>query len=311
MKLERTERLVKISGVLILTLILNFSVCVLKVILGLVTGSLTIMADGLHSLGDSFSNVIGILGIHFAQKPPDKKFPYGYEKFETVSTLIIASLISITFFEVMKNGVERLLHPQAVSISPLVIILMLVSIGINIFVVWYEGGAGKKFRSELLIADSSETRTDIVVSIAVTIGVYLMSRGVMWLDGVITLLVGLMILKVIVETIKSTIKILCDGQVVEPKEVQKVVLGVNGTKFCHAIRSRGREEAFYLDFHLGVEPKMPIEKAHDEVCHRVKLALEKKYPGMKAAHIHIEPNNAAGRNRGNSVFAQKDPYGMN
>jgi len=307
---DRKRRLKKISGVLIATFILNLTVCILKVVLGLVTGSFTIVADGLHSLGDSFSNVMGILGIHLAQKNPDKKFPYGYEKFEAVATLIIASIISITFFEVMKNGVERLLHPQTVSISPLVIILMLVSIGINIFVVWYEGGAGRRLKSELLIADSSETRTDIVVSIAVTIGVYFISRGVLWLDGVITLFVGLMIFKVIIEIIQSTVRILCDGQVIDPNDVRKTVLKVSGAKFCHAIRSRGREEAFYLDFHLGVDPKMMIEKAHDDVCHRVKLALEKKYPEMKAAHIHIEPNNAAGRSRGNSVFAKTDPYGM-
>ena len=142
---------------------------------------MTIVADGLHSLGDSFSNVMGLLGIGMAGKQPDKRFPYGYEKFEAVTTLIIASIISITFFEVMKSGVERLFHPQPVEISPLVIILMIVSIGINIFVVLYEGGAGKKYKSELLIADSSETKSDIVVSIAVIVGVFFISKGVWWL----------------------------------------------------------------------------------------------------------------------------------
>lgn len=306
--MEREGRLAKIQKVLTFTFLLNLFVCVLKIVLGVVTGTLTIVADGLHSLGDSFSNIIGILGIRLALKPPDKKFPYGYEKFETVATLVIASIISITFFEVMKNGVERLFNPQAVEISPLVIILMVVSIGINIFVVWYEGGAGRKYKSELLIADSSETRTDILVSIAVTIGVIFISQGVLWLDGVITLFVGLCILKVIIDIVKSTVKILCDGQVIDPKLVKQVVLSVPGTKFCHAIRSRGRQEAFYLDFHLGVEPTTSIELAHDEICHQVKLALEKSFPELKAAHIHIEPDNEMGRVRGNSVFAKTDSY---
>ncbi|HSV94897.1 MAG TPA: cation diffusion facilitator family transporter [Spirochaetia bacterium] len=306
--MEREERLAKIQGVLGVTLALNLTVCALKIVLGLVTGILTIVADGLHSLGDSFSNIIGLLGIRLAQKPPDKKFPYGYEKFETVATLVIASIISITFFEVMKSGVERLFHPQAVSISPLVIVLMVVSVCINIFVVWYEGGAGRKYKSELLIADSSETKTDIFVSIAVIIGVVFISQGVWWLDGVITLFVGLCILRVIIDIIKSTIKVLCDGQVVDPDDIRRVVLSVPGAKFCHAIRSRGRLEAFYLDFHLGVAPETSIEVSHDEICHRVKLALEKEYSGLKAAHIHIEPDNEMGRVRGNSVFAKTDSY---
>ena len=306
---EEKGRLTKIQGVLVVTLILNFSVCVLKILLGLFTGAITIVADGLHSLGDSFSNVIGLFGIHMAQKPPDKKYPYGYQKFETYTTLIIASLITYTFIEVMRGGVERLIHPQAVTISPIVLVLMVVSICINIFVVWYEGGAGKKYKSELLIADSSETKSDIVVSVAVTVGVFFISRGALWLDGIITMAVGLLILRVIISIYKSTVKVLCDGQVVNPEEVEAVVLSVEGSKFCHAIRSRGRDEAFYLDFHLGVEPTMIIEEAHDDVCHRVKLALEKKYPQMKGAHIHIEPNNEAGRKRGNSVYAISDPYG--
>lgn len=308
--LEKVNRLVKIQGVLVVTLLMNLTVCVLKIVLGLITGTLTIVADGLHSLGDTLSNIMGLLGIHFAQKPPDKKFPYGYEKFETFSTMAIASLITYTFIEVMKRGVDRLLHPQAVTISPLILILMLLSIGINIFVVWYEGGAGRKYKSELLIADSNETKSDILVSFAVLVGVFFISRGVLWLDGVITLGVGLLILRVIIDIYRSTIKVLCDGQVVEPAEVEAVVLSVPGAKFCHAIRSRGREEAFYLDFHLGVEPVMAIEEAHDDVCHRVKLALEKRYPQLKAAHIHIEPNNEAGRRRGNSVFAISDAYGL-
>jgi len=308
--MDKKDRLEKIQGVLIVTLIMNFSVCVLKVLLGFFTGSLTIVADGLHSLGDTFSNIMGLLGIRLARKPPDKKFPYGYEKFEAVATLIIASIISITFFEVMKSGVERLLHPRAITISPLVLILMVVSIGFNIFVVWYEGGAGKKYKSELLIADSNETKSDILVSIAVMVGVFFISRGVLWLDGVITLFVGLCILKVIIDIVKSTIKILCDGQVVDPVDVEATVLSVSGAKFCHAIRSRGRSEAFYLDFHLGVEPTMIIEKAHDEICHQVKLALEKRYPELKGAHIHIEPDNEMGRKRGNSVFAISDSYGL-
>ncbi len=306
--MDRRERLVKIQGVFGKTLFLNLAVCILKVVLGLVTGSWTIAADGLHSLGDSFSNVIALIGIGLAQKPPDKKYPYGYEKFEAVATLVIASLISVTFFEVTKSGIERLLHPQVITISPLVFLLMICSIGVNIFVVWYESRAGKRYKSELLLADASETKTDIFISAAVIVGMFFIDQGIYWLDGLFTIFVGLLILKVIIEIIESTVKVLCDGQIIDPEKIKTVIMSVPGVRFCHAIRSRGREETFYLDFHLGVDPELSIEEAHDEICHQVKLALEANFPGMKSALIHIEPNNEMGRSRGNSVFGKKDGF---
>jgi len=303
---ERKERLVKINRVLILTMFLNLFVCLLKVVLGLVTGSLTIMADGLHSLGDTLSNIVGMVGIKLAQKQPDKKYPYGYEKFEAVATLIIAGLISITFFEVMKSGIERLLNPQVVEISPLVLLLMAVSVGVNIFVVWYESRASKRHRSELLHADASESRTDIYISIGVMIGIFFMYQGMYWLDGVITIIVGLFILKVIIDIIISTVKVLADGQIIDPEEVEKIVLSVPGARFCHSIRSRGREDAFYIDLHLGVDPNISVEEAHDEICHSVKLALEEHYSTLKSAQVHIEPDNESGRHRSRSVFAKNE-----
>lgn len=308
--MERQERLKKVNRVLIITMILNLSVCILKIVLGLVTGALTITADGLHSLGDSFSNIVGIAGVRLAQRSPDEKFPYGYEKFEAVATLVIASVISITFFEVVKNGIERLLNPQPVEISPLVMFLIGASILVNILIVWYEGGAGRRYNSELLTADSQHSRSDIWVSVAVLVGLVLMNLGLYWLDGVITLVIGLFILRVIWEIIRSTVNILADGQVIDPEEISRVVLAVPGARFCHAVRSRGREDGFYLDLHLGVDPDISVEQAHDEICHKVKLALAEKFPALKYAQIHIEPFNEDGIGRANSVFGKSDTYGI-
>lgn len=308
--MERRERLHKIHKVLVATFFLNLATCLIKIVLGLATGVLTITADGFHSLGDSLSNIVGIFAIHLSRKDADEKYPYGYEKFEAVATLVIASIISITFFQVAKSGIEKLMHPQGVVIHPYVFGVMLVSTLINVFVVWYEGGWGKRLKSELLIADSSETKSDIVVSLAVMGGVYFIGRGVAWLDGAITLVIACFILHIIISIIRDTTKVLCDAQVIDPEEVERVAMAVEGAKFCHAIRSRGRETGFYLDFHLGVDEALPIEMAHDDVCHRVKEALHDHFPNMKAANVHIEPDNESGRTRANSVFRTRDTYGI-
>jgi cation diffusion facilitator family transporter len=206
--MNRLDRLSKINRVLILTFFLNLSVCTIKIVLGLVTGSITILSDGLHSLGDMFSNVVGMVGIFFARKQ-NQDTNLGYEKFELIATGVIALVISVTFVEVMINGIDRLLNPHIVVITPIVFVLMGINILVNVAVAWYETNAGKKYKSDLLIADASETKIDVLISLAVMAGVFFMNLGFWWLDGVLSILIGLLILKILFEilmTIYKTIK---------------------------------------------------------------------------------------------------------
>lgn len=307
---KRLERLGKIQTTLIWTLVMNVGVCVLKIVLGLATGIFTITADGLHSLGDSFSNVVGLAGIRLAKKEPDKQFGYGYDKFEPIVTLFIVSLISVTCYEVFKSGIARLFRPHHIAISGMIIAIMLISMAVNVATIIYEGGVGRRLKSELLIADSNETKSDLWVSGGVILGVLVIGKTGWWqLDGILSIAIGFLILRVIWGIIVPTAKALADAQVVLPEKVAEMVMATPGARFCHAIRSRGRGEGFYLDLHLGVDKNLSIERAHDDVCHRVKIALHAAFPGLKSANVHIEPDNESGRSRSSSVSRESDPYG--
>lgn len=309
MEQKRQNRLKQIQKALIITFFMNLSVCVIKIILGLVTGILTITADGFHSLVDSASNIIGLMGIRLAQKEPDKKYAYGYDKFEPVVTLLIVSLISITCYKVLESGFERFFNPQTNRMYPIAFVLMFVSMAVNVVIIKYEGGVGKRLKSELLIADSNETKSDLWVSGGVIVSLFIIHTTGWWrADGLITFIIGLFIMKVIWDIVVPTSRILADAQVVDTEKVIAVALNVPGVRFCHAVRSHGRTEGFYLDLHLGVDKNLTVEKAHDGICHNVKIALFEKLPGLKAANIHIEPDNENGKNRGNSVFRESDPY---
>lgn len=307
---ERQKRLSQIQRVLFFTFLLNLSVCVLKIVLGILTGIFAITADGLHSLIDSASNVIGFFGIRLARRTPDEKYAYGYDKFEPIATLLMVSLISITCYKVLEVGFLKLLHQQPVSLHPIVFVIMILSVGINIFIIRYEGGAGKRLGSQLLIADASETKSDLWISGGVLLGIFMIKKTGWWrLDGLVTIFIGLIILRVIWNIIIPTARHLADGQVIDPQEVAGVVQSIPGAEFCHAVRSRGHKDGFYLDFHLGVDKSITVEKAHDDVCHRVKKVLYENFPGLKSANIHIEPNSDSARTRANSVFRESDPYG--
>jgi cation diffusion facilitator family transporter len=307
---KRTERLAEVNVVLVVTLALNFAVCVVKIVLGLVTGILAITADGVHSLGDSLSNVVGLLGVRLARRSPDERYPFGYDKFEAITTLVVASLISVTFFSVLENGVGRLLHPRPMQVSLLTLALIAGTVLVDLFIVWYEGGAGRRLSSELLVADAAETRGDVYVSLSVLAGVFVIGRwGLWWLDGLLTLVIAYAILRIIVQIYRDTSRILCDAQVVDPTVISDIVMRVPGVQFCHAIRTRGRPNGYYAEFHLGVAQLLTIEQAHDDVCHRAKEALHQALPNLKSALVHIEPDTADGRSRARSVFRRRDPYG--
>lgn len=310
--MKREVRLGEVKRVLIVTLFLNLSVCLIKIGLGLITGIMTIVADGLHSLGDTLSNLIALVGVNMAKKKPDEKHSYGYDRFEEIFTLLIVGLISIICFEVLKTGFLRLLNPEQNEIGQLTIVVMIVSMVVNIITIVYEGRAGRRLKSQLLLADMSETKGDLWISGSVIVSLFVAKHtGWYWLDGLATIFIGLFIARLIWEIIIPTAKQLADAQAINPMEVYYLVMSVNGVRFCHAIRSRGTEDSFFLDFHLGVDPEASVELAHDKICHETKKILKEAFPGLRSASIHLEPANEAGYKREGSIFQDRDPFGHN
>lgn len=306
---NRDIRFKEIEKVLVITLFLNLLASVAKITLGLATGVMAIAADGFHSLGDTFSNVVGIVGTRFARRPPDNEHAYGYDRFEEVATLLVVSLISITCYKVFETGISHLLSPVIIKMDGLMLAIIVGSMVINAITVIYEGGAGNRLNSKLLTADAAETKSDLWVSGVVIISTSIASfTGWYWLDGISTILIGLMITKIIWEIVVPTAKQLADAQVVDPEEICQVIRVVAGVKWCHAVRSRGKKESFFLDCHIGVDPKISIEEAHDKICREVKVALRRQFPGLLSANIHIEPDNEATAKREGSTFSDRDPF---
>lgn len=296
----------KKSWVLKFTLILNIAVSVLKIITGLFTGLLNLVADGIHSGLDSVSNYIGIHVIRISKKPADENYPYGYSRFETAGVMAICIFLGIAFVEIVHLAIERIINPATISFGPLTFIVVAISIAINIFVAIYEKNKAKELESDFLEGDAEHTLSDVGISVSVLIGLILIKFGWMIFDPVITGIIALFIFRSFWKNFTGAIATLCDAAVVPEDEIKTFVTSISGVKFCHAIRSRGRKDAFFMDIHIGVHSKMSIEAAHDNISHRVKLALRERYPKLICANIQIEPDNESSRNRVKSVFKEKD-----
>lgn len=282
------EKYRQIQQVQWVILFLNLVVCILKLGFGIVTHSGAMLADGVHALGDAGNNIAGMIGIYFAYQPKDEKHPYGHRKFETFSTLLISAVLVLSSWQLFQLAVDRMLHPQAVYVSVLSMAAMVVSILMNVFISRFELRKARELTSDFLASDARHTLSDVYISLSVLCSLLLSWLGIWWIDTVITILVGLVILHTAVDITKAAVDVLCDAKVLEPAEIDEVVQEFSEIVGSEAIRSRGRKDDMHVHLHISVKEEMELTAAH-HLIHALEAALKKRFPGISDVAIHVEP----------------------
>ncbi|MDD5246378.1 MAG: cation diffusion facilitator family transporter [Candidatus Omnitrophica bacterium] len=286
---SKDARYGEIRKILLLILALNWSVALVKIIFGLCSRTSSITADGFHSLSDGASNVIGLIGITFAAQPKDLDHPYGHKKYETLFSLGIAAALFLVCFNLVKEGIQRIYHPVIPEVGPKSFLVMLMTLGINLWVAHYEARKGKALGSDILLSDAMHTKADIFTSLSVIIALVVIRLGYPILDPIATLLITLFIAHAAVVIIKNSSRVLVDSAaIVDTKKIVDIVLSVKGVKTCHKIRSRGRPDDIHLDLHVQVAPEMHIDRAH-KICYCIEEAIKQGMPEVTDVLIHIEP----------------------
>ena len=283
-----TTRTAAVSAVLYRVLFLNLIVAAAKIALGLSTGAVSVLSDGFHSLTDTASNVVGIIGVRAASAPPDVDHPYGHRKFETMASVGILIFLLLVLREVLSAAWERLHSGGTLSITPLTFAVMGGTFAINLAVVFYERRAGKRLQSEMLIADAHHTTSDLMTSATVILALIGVRAGYAWLDPAAALVVAGFIGYACWEIFQSTSGILGDRIVIPEEEILEVVKSVPEVIGSHHIRTRGSADFVFLDMHVWMRADMPLDDAH-RVSHVVKDRLIQRFPQIKDAVIHIEP----------------------
>ncbi|MGQ9681756.1 MAG: cation-efflux pump [Anaerolineae bacterium] len=281
-----------VRWVLIYTMGLNLLVTAVKLLAGFVTGSLSLVADGLDSLFDSVSNVVGLVGIAVAARPPDAGHPYGHRKFETLSAAGITILLFMTTVELVRSAVERLRHSVQPEINLWTVLAIVLSIAVHLYVSWYERRKGKELKSEFLVADAMHTRADVLVSVAVGVGMIVVRLGFPVVDAVLALVIAGLIAKIGFDIIRDSSKILADAAAIDEAVVKDIVSRVPGVVTFHRMRSRGQEDDIHLDLHVHVRPGTPVEEAH-AIAHEVERRLQAGVQGLRDVVVHIEPERGA------------------
>lgn len=284
-----TDRLRAVRRVLWWVLLLNVGVAAAKLGYGLLIDSVSITADGFHSLFDGTSNIIGLIGLGLAARPADKGHPYGHGKYETFASAAIGALLLFAAWRVGSSAFVRLQNPgSGPAVDGISFVIMVATLAINLVVTTLERRAGKRLGSELLKADASHTASDVLVTLGVIGGLVAVRLGYPIADPLLGLIVAVFIVFTAFRVLAGAGGSLADTARLDPAEVSARALDVDGVLGCHDVRTRGSESEVYVDMHVQVDPSITVAEGH-AIVERVEHTIVEGFPEVVDAIAHLEP----------------------
>lgn len=286
----RPERVHAVRRTLWIVLWLNLAVAGAKLGYGLLTGSVAMTADGFHSLFDGSSNVIGLLGMALAARPPDESHPYGHGKYETYASAAIGGMLVVAAWEVGRSAIEGLTDQgRAPEVTVISFLVMVLTLAINIWVTLYERRVGRRVGSDLLLADASHTASDVLVSLGVIGSLIAVRLGAPVADPIIALIVALAIVRTAITVLARAEATFSDRARLDVDQVRAVVRSVEGVEGCHSVRTRGSMSEVFVDLHAEVDPGATVEQGH-EISSAVVDRVHEAFPQVVDVLVHLCPS---------------------
>ena len=283
----------QVKQVLLVALAVNITMTLLKLVMGLLTGSLAVLADAMHSATDGFSSLLGLLTNGLSNPEPDRDHPYGHHKYEAIGALAIAAFILFTAFEILQTAVDRLLAGlQPLRLEGQELWLLLTVLGFNILLASYERSEGRRLGSQLLKADAAHTSSDVWTTALVLVG---LSAAVWlkmpWMDVALAIPLCLLLVRVCWTVLRTNLPLLVDQIAIAPEAIHQVAMDVPGVLNCHDIASRGvLGQQVFIDMHMVVDAN-DLPTAH-RITELVEEHLEARF-GRVRCTIHLEPREYA------------------
>ncbi len=282
----------QIRKVLWVTLALNLVVAGAKLLVGALTATLSLVADGYHSLLDGSGNIVGLIALRVASKPPDEDHQYGHRKFEVLASMGISMLLFATAFEILLTSMERLRGRSLPDPSWASVATVLGTLAVNVFVTRYESRWGRELHSLFLIADSRHTLSDVFASSGVLAAIVMIRGGLWWADPLAAVAIAGVIVVAGYRILTSGLDVIADRRVIDTAEIESAALAFPGALSCRNVRSRGFEDAVFLDLTVLLDPHLSLKEAH-ELCDRIEENLRRRFPQIADIVIHPEPDTAA------------------
>jgi len=271
-----------------ISIILNTLLFGLKYWAGIKTFSIAIIADAWHTLSDSLTSLVVIIGFKVSSKPADKKHPYGHGQAEIISSVIIGTLLAVVGVNFLIASIQKFINHQSASYENLAVIVFIISVIVKEGLAQFSMRAGKKINSQSLIADGWHHRSDALVSFMVLVGIF-MGGYFWWVDSIMGIIVSLVIFYTTYIILKESISTLIGEEPSEDleAEIRKIVTNnVSHDVKLHHLHSHKYGDNRELTFHIRLPVDMRLEEAH-----RITEKLEKKIKEEMNIEttIHTEP----------------------
>ncbi len=267
------------------------AVSVLKITAGLITGSLVLLSDGFHSATDLLSTLTSFLGLKIAGKKKSRQFAYGFYKAEDLATLIVGLFIFWVALSFFKEGYSKLFEVSRLDLPIIAFVIALVAIGVDFFSYRYLKVVADQTKARSLLANALDKRNDIFSSSLVFVSVVLSFWQIPYVEGLVTIVIAVLLLKVAFEAARDGLLSLLD---VAPEEelqiaISQEVLKVDGVEDCLDLKLRRSGPFLIGSLTVGVRKQINVNQSHD-LAEKIEDRLKTKFPQLESVVVHVEPH---------------------
>jgi cation diffusion facilitator family transporter len=268
----------------------NLVVFAVKLVPGILIGSISLIADAFHSLGDVASSIVVIWGFKVAAKPSDKEHPFGHGRVESIATLVIGVMLFVVAWEFAQNSVVRLMHPKPVTASYGLLALLAVTLVLKEWLSRFALILARTIGSSTLAGDAWHHRSDVFATAVVMVSLIAARFGLDWVDGVGGLAVAGFIAALAYKLTKDAVNPLL-GEAPSPQllqEIRETALAIPDVDETHDVIVHFYGGLLVTSLHIEISSELDLTRAH-EVAEAVETALNERFKGWSV--VHVDPVN--------------------
>ena len=287
----RDVRYREVRKVTLIGSVVDLLLGIIKVVIGLLAHSQALVADGIHSFSDLFTDFLVLFAAKHAHREADEEHPYGHGRIETVATVALGVALLSVAVGISYDAIRRLMEPELLLVpGVLALLAALVSVFAKEAIYQYTVRIARRLRSNMLHANAWHSRSDAISSIVVVIGVGGTMAGLPWLDAVAAVVVALMIAKIAWELLWKSLQELIDTAL-DPEQVKAIsasIRDVPGVRSLHMLRSRRSGSDALVDVHILVDPRLSVSEGH-QIGETVRSRLLQGHDEVTDVMVHIDP----------------------
>ncbi len=272
-----------------LSLIVNIILFFIKAFAGLISNSIAVISDAINSLTDIIASAAIMYSVKVSLRKPDSDHQFGHQAAQPIAVFLIALFTAVVGINLIEESISRIANPYKTHITPLVYIILAVTIIVKVILTRYQSSVGKVYRSPALKASAVDSLNDVLASSISIVGLIGVQLGFRYVDGIAGIIIALFIFKSGYEIAKENIDYLMGKAADEDfiLEIANIALKIEGVKGLNELKSHYVGNRFHVEIHIDVDKNVSTEHSHD-IGKSVQREIS-KLPEISKVFVHIDP----------------------